>query len=122
MAKNATIFRFMSKNTQQNQQLDWSVTDLYDMLMYDIEPELMTESLPELDALYAGETPEEHKERMQRYADSLDSFNDRFTLLMDAWKIEIGIFKKDLSKYFGSIERSEKNKSMDEIEKKFKNS
>ena len=42
-------------------------TEIYDLLMQDIEPELTSSRVHGLKEKYANETPEEHAERMARY-------------------------------------------------------
>lgn len=56
---------------------------LYDMLMAEIEPELCSAELPALEERYAGETPEEHDERMNRYELAYAVFDEAVKLLDD---------------------------------------
>lgn len=44
--------------------------DLYDWFMLQVEPELTTLILPNLDELYSEETPEEHTKRAGKYAEA----------------------------------------------------
>ena len=48
---------------------------VYDMIMADIEPDLLLQNIPTLDAQYAGESPEQHESRLQRYAVSYKKFD-----------------------------------------------
>ncbi len=45
-------------------------------MMRDIEPDLTSDMLPTLDAKYAGETAEEHADRMDRYEQAYAIFNN----------------------------------------------
>lgn len=47
---------------------------LYNMLMRDIEPDLLTYNLPKLDEYYADETDDEHQNRMERYNKAYKAF------------------------------------------------
>lgn len=49
--------------------------DVYNVLMAGIEPELLLSRIPMLDALYAGESPEEHEARMEKYAVAYKKFD-----------------------------------------------
>jgi hypothetical protein len=54
-----------------------------DMIMQNIEPELCSDQLVLLDELYAGETPEEHAERMKRYERAYVLFDETVKVLED---------------------------------------
>jgi hypothetical protein len=54
-----------------NQEL---AEQLYNMLMREIEPDLLTYNIPKLDEYYVGETEQEHKNRMDRYEFSYKKF------------------------------------------------
>jgi len=55
------------------------IIELYDALMWEIEPELTTELLPDIEFMYENETPEEHKLRAEWYAIAFEQLNDRMT-------------------------------------------
>ncbi len=59
--------------------------EVYDMIMGEIEPELLRENIPLLDAKYAGQTPEQKEARMQRYATAYKKFD-----------IELGKFTSEI--------------------------
>jgi hypothetical protein len=69
---------------------------LYDGLMKQIEPELVTDRIEYLDFQYAGETPDERKKRMERYAKAMVTFEDRLATLMGAWEREVKTFRDGL--------------------------
>jgi len=47
----------------------------YDAVMSLLEPELVLESIPTLDAKYAGESAADHEKRMQRYKAAYAKFD-----------------------------------------------
>jgi hypothetical protein len=67
------------KDEAENQRL---AEELYNLLMVDIEPDLLIENIPGLDAKYAGETPEQHTARMQRYDAAYKKFDEEFNKFM----------------------------------------
>lgn len=66
---------------------------LYDMLMAEIEPELCSMELPLLEERYAGETPEEHEERMNRYELAYAVFDEAVKVLDDDVVTTVEIMK-----------------------------
>ncbi len=71
----------------------WTMQSIYDALMFEIEPELTSAMLPELDLLYKDETPQERKARAARYAQALRECAGRFSLLLGTWKDTLVGFK-----------------------------
>lgn len=76
-----------------NQTFD--VKAIYDMLMYEIEPDLMSETIPFLDEFYEGETNEERVARGQRYVLAFEEAKRRFMLLIENAKHELTLVKKN---------------------------
>ncbi len=52
---------------------------IYDLLMQDIEPELTTAQVNTLKEKYAAETPDEHAERMARYEQAFQEYEEMKT-------------------------------------------
>ena len=67
------------KDEAENQRL---AEELYNLLMVDIEPDLLLENIPGLDAKYAGETPEQHDARLKRYEVAYKKFDEEFSKFM----------------------------------------
>ncbi len=67
---------------------------LYDVLMAEIEPDLMLESIPTLDAKYQGETPEDHAKRMKRYEAAYKKFDAEFNAFMAEVNAEVRTTKR----------------------------
>ena len=86
------------------------------MLMYDIEPELMTDIIPQLSEIYEGETEEERKERGKRYAKAFEEFSERFSKILDLWKEELQKFKEKALAEFKKRSASEDAKHLSDIE------
>ena len=55
---------------------------LYNTIMADIEPDLLLESIPLLDQLYAGETKDKKDARMKRYEVAYKKFDAEFGKFM----------------------------------------
>ena len=70
----------------KDQPKDESMEDTYNLLMWEIEPDLTTVMLPHLDEIYEGETKKEQKNRLTWYAQAFEIFQERFALFMDVWK------------------------------------
>lgn len=72
------MYTNMNKNQPQmlkEQQAD--AETFYNMLMWDIEPELTTDMLPELDLLYAEESPEDRMVRLAWYTEAFELLKER---------------------------------------------
>lgn len=61
----------------QNQNTQW-VLAMYDQIMGQIEPDLLTHQIPLLEERYKSETPEERKKRMAAYAKAFKIFDEAF--------------------------------------------
>ncbi|MDD5054940.1 MAG: hypothetical protein PHZ00_01590 [Candidatus Peribacteraceae bacterium] len=53
--------------------------EVYDSIMGNIEPELVTENLTTLDEPYADESAEDRKARYQRYTEAFAEYRKQFT-------------------------------------------
>jgi len=111
----------MPKHTTKNQAGGLALEEIYNMLMYDIEPELMTDMLPELAEIYAGETEEERAERGERYARAFETFTERFAQILDLWKEELLAFKEKALAAFKERSTKEDAKKLSDIEHSLEN-
>ena len=80
-----------AKAVSANREL--SVEDLYNILMEDIEPELTTYNIPDLDFIYANEGMFKRRKRTKRYAKAFEEFTVRFSALLDIWKDKLLTFR-----------------------------
>ena len=62
---------------------------LYDMLMREIEPDLLSYNIPKLDEYYKEETPEQHEARMKRYERAYQDFEYAFQKFMNEVEEEV---------------------------------
>lgn len=69
-----------SAQVVDNQEL---AQQLYDMLMRDIEPDLLSYNIPKLEEYYAGETAEENQARKERYQKAYAEFDRVFQAFMN---------------------------------------
>ena len=78
----------MAIHTQTAKRGDrqWTMVDLYDLLMGEIEPDLMSAVIPKLAKLYAGETPGEARARAERYARAFATFDERLETVLTFWR------------------------------------
>lgn len=78
----------------QQQDNDELATQLYDMLMRNIEPDLLSYNIPKLDEYYASESEEEHEERMKRYEQAYEEFEYVFQDFMNEVQDEVRVNKR----------------------------
>lgn len=62
-----------------------SAEDIYDALMGDIEPELVSTHIPKLKDKYINETAADRQARMERYQQAYEELNNRY----EEWLTEI---------------------------------
>lgn len=67
---------------------DFTLEDIYNMIMLDIEPDLATFNIESLTEKYTEETEEEKNKRMKRYTDAFKKCADTFGVCMHTWKKE----------------------------------
>ena len=101
---------------EQNTPIHWTFDDLYNLLMYDIEQDLLTENLPTLEEKYKGETEEQQKERARRYARALSEYLKRFEKIMSAWKGRMDDIKKELRNLYEAKEQAEGKEILAELD------
>ncbi|MFH1670438.1 MAG: hypothetical protein ABIA92_02530 [Patescibacteria group bacterium] len=89
-----------------------STNELYDSLMERIEPELVSSQVPLLEEKYKGETPEQRKERAERYKNAYKAFMKSFGLYMIDLNQKIGAYRKEA---FVSAEINNKAKERQQL-------
>ena len=52
--------------------------EIYDSIMREIEPELLSTELPNLDEMYKDDTPAQAKERAERYIRAMEEYEKRY--------------------------------------------
>ena len=88
---------------------DLTLEQLYDLIMGQIEPDLVTAQIPLLDAKYANETPEEKRARGERYAEAFALFEQTFGAMTHSWEQAISAYREDAIS--ATAERSAKEDS-----------
>lgn len=83
-----------------------STIELYDLLMKDIEPELMSRSVPSLAATYRRETQEEATARAARYAKAFKEYDRQLELYIGNLNASIRKFGRDAASSMESLERA----------------
>lgn len=68
---------------------------VYDMIMGDIEPELLTSELPFLPERYRAESAEEHANRMARYKAAYAAFDAEFLKRNLGWEHAFRSYRKE---------------------------
>lgn len=71
-----------------------SGTELYDSIMGDIEPELLSANLPLLKDAYANETPDERAARAARYQAAYAEYDARFAKNCNDWNKQLHAYKR----------------------------
>jgi hypothetical protein len=70
------------------------IVALYDALMEQIEPDLVSTEIDYLDTYYSGETEEESAARAERYAKAFILFEERMGQLFVLWEKELAAIKE----------------------------
>lgn len=107
------------KGRKDDNSDDLLMQDIYDLLMFPIEPELTTDMIPELDHLYKDETPEQRKERAERYAHAYEVFQDRFDEFTQLWKGNLRELKEEIMNISRQSASQSEAKKMASLERSF---
>ncbi|MCA9370925.1 MAG: hypothetical protein KC680_03120 [Candidatus Peregrinibacteria bacterium] len=68
---------------------------IYDMIMQEIEPELLTQSIPTLTAKYASETLQQRTERFARYEKAYKEYDKAYEVYMQNVQLQVRVYKKE---------------------------
>ncbi|PIR49265.1 hypothetical protein COU80_00765 [Candidatus Peregrinibacteria bacterium CG10_big_fil_rev_8_21_14_0_10_55_24] len=89
---------------------------LYNLLMSEIEPDLVLETIPLLKERYAGETPEEHAKRERRYAKAFEVFDSIAADLDQNLSEDLQAQKKSVREQVKLKESSEHEEELKQVE------
>jgi len=89
---------------------------LYDSLMGDIEPELVSSVIPALAARYAGETPDAHTSRMERYKRAFEEYDRRCAEYLRGLRSDVATFRKQSRKAVEGRQRSAEQAALQTLE------
>ncbi len=107
----------MSSNTHTTHK-EW-LQNLYDALMRQVEPELTSDLIDDVEFFYLDETPEERSERMEHYREALHIVEERFEAIVGAWREELLAMKKKFMKKKDMEQHETDQTAASMIEKKF---
>lgn len=93
--------------------------DLYDTIMGEIEPELVSTVYPTLDEKYKNETPDEKAARQARYDKAFVEYERRFALYTNKWNGELRAFQTGVSRALEADDRAEDETIMSQLESAF---
>ncbi len=99
-----------------------SGTDLYDALMFGIEPDLVTVRLPLLEQKYRGESPEEHAARMERYQRAYEEYDRKALEWMAKFRMLVTAYRKEALSRAESREQSKEATLLADIESQLSHS
>lgn len=80
-----TWYNFLVTQTS----IGFTAEEIYNTLMFDIEPDLVTSVVPHLDEIYMNETSEEHAARSERYKRAFAEYGRRHDMFTALWNEEV---------------------------------
>lgn len=96
--------------------------EIYDGLMADIEPDLVSAAIPLIDAKYAGETPEQTAERLARYKAAYEEYERRFNEWADEMEVLVNAYRKDALKLEEQDSKEQESAELGNLEAQFNDS
>lgn len=110
----------MAKNTTPIAELRIpSGSEIYDALMGQIEPELVTSNLDTLDEKYVGETPEARKERYARYDAAYAAYDEAFESWVTELKTSVTQYRRDVLRAAEQESRASEDAQLSSLESQF---
>ncbi len=111
----------MPKKDTAKAETGISFQDIYDILMYQIEPDLVTSVIPYLPEILEKESNEERSKLIARYKKALETFLDRFESLMEEWKESVQAIKRTIAKHLEEESEEKTTEKLSQIEKDIEN-
>ena len=93
--------------------------DLYDQIMGEIEPDLVSSVYKTLDEKYKGETLEQAAARKDRYEKAFKEYKRRFDLYTSEWNGQLRTFQTGVIRALEADDRSEEDALMTQLESAF---
>ncbi len=90
--------------------------ELYDSIMGQIEPELLSANLPMISSLCANETAEQRSARAKRYQAAFKEYDLRFKKHCDEWNQQLHNYKHEAIKYIEQEAKTNEIAELEEIE------
>jgi hypothetical protein len=117
----AIIERFMDTNI--NSSIDPPAppavlggVELYDTIMGQIEPELLSSNLPFSADKFQDEDLEQRAERARRYQAAFDEYDRRFAQYCDTWNEELHSYKRQAVAYIEAAAQTNDDAQLSSIE------
>ena len=89
--------------------------ELYDALMQQIEPELVSSVVDTLEAVHKGETDEKHAERMERYRNAFLEYDKQFDAYMQNLTQQVSDYRRTAVAAIESEDRKEEHNTLTSI-------
>ncbi|MFH0770716.1 MAG: hypothetical protein V1926_05070 [Candidatus Peregrinibacteria bacterium] len=93
--------------------LDWNMGDLYDAVMFDIEPDLLLDHLPALQRELALLPEHERRKRVQHYSAAMKEFCTRFERALQVFHTHATTIVRDCR---ATIKRLEKEHDLGRVQ------
>jgi len=93
--------------------------ELYNTLMADIEADLLTQNIPNLNQKYAGETKEQNAERLERYRRAYEKYDEAFASWMQKFDHLVNQYRKEALKMQETESLATDSARMNAIEREF---
>lgn len=87
--------------------------------MGQIEPDLTLDHVRSLKEKYAGETPEEHQSRIDRYKKAFATYREKRDHYFALFKEQVRRFKQDLNNFSEATVREGEKQHLEELESHF---
>lgn len=93
--------------------------EIYDSIMGEIDPELLSDNLPKLKEQYPDETPEQKKQRAARYNKAFAEYDKRFAVYMAELHGKVTHYRKQAMVNLEANDRVEEQSKMQAMESFF---
>lgn len=90
--------------------------ELYDSIMSQIEPDLVTAMIPLLEEKYKSETPEQNKMRMERYQKAFEKYKEEFAKYSQNWDSQLNAFQRSTMQDVENDDRKDEGGDLSGIE------
>lgn len=94
-------------------------TQLYDLLMKDIEPDLLSDVIPLLQQKYAEESTEEKTSRAMRYQQAFALYEERLAEYKTAWDQQLHRYKRLAVSHLEARSRQKEDAVLEQIDSSF---
>lgn len=95
--------------------------EVYDRIMGEIEPELISTSLPTLDQKYKNETPAEGAARQEKYKKAFEEYDKRYQEFCQTRDTNLHSYQRKAMASLEKDAQTEENNKLDDIESAISN-